>query len=73
MEFDLKPKYVTFNLFEAFKIIKQALTKELIDLLDEYGLKNKIIAFCYKWWFKFEQDDKCSQVCNQMWRPRFEK
>jgi hypothetical protein len=31
---------------EAFKIIKQAFAKELIDLLDEYGLKNKIIVLC---------------------------
>jgi hypothetical protein len=46
LEFDCKPKYVTFDLFEAFMIIRQALAKELIDLLDEYGLKNKIIALC---------------------------
>ncbi len=45
LEFDWKPKYVTFELFEAFKIVKQALAKSLTDLFDEYGLKNKNIAF----------------------------
>jgi hypothetical protein len=43
--FDWKPKHVTLGLFEAIDITKQALTRNLIDLLDIYGLKNKIITY----------------------------
>jgi hypothetical protein len=32
-------------LFEAIKIIGQVLARNLIDLLDVYGLRNKIIAY----------------------------
>jgi hypothetical protein len=42
---DRKPKHVTFGLFEAIDITKQALARNLIDLLDIYGLKNKIITY----------------------------
>jgi hypothetical protein len=42
---DWKPKHVTFGLFEAAKTIGQALAKNLIELLDAYGLRNKIIAY----------------------------
>jgi len=40
-----KPKHVTFGLFEVIEITRQALTKSLIELLDAYGLKNKIITY----------------------------
>jgi hypothetical protein len=40
-----KPKYVTLGLFEVAEIIEQVLAKNLIELLDAYGLKNKIIAY----------------------------
>jgi hypothetical protein len=43
--FDYKPKHVTFGLFEATETIRQALAKSFIELLDAYGLKNKIIAY----------------------------
>ncbi len=42
---DWKPKHVTFGLFEATKTIGQTLIKNLIKLLDAYGLRNKIIAY----------------------------
>jgi len=32
-------------LFEDFETITQALTKKLIDLLDEYDLRNNIITY----------------------------
>ncbi len=40
-----QPKQVTISLFEAIKIIKQALTNNLTKLFDKYGLRNKIIAY----------------------------
>jgi hypothetical protein len=40
-----KPKYFTLSLFETAKITGQALARNLIELLDAYGLKNKIIAY----------------------------
>jgi hypothetical protein len=40
-----KPKHVTLGLFEATKTIGQMLAKNLIELLDAYGLRNKIIAY----------------------------
>jgi hypothetical protein len=40
-----KPKHVTLGLFEATKIIGQALARNLIELLDAYGLRNKIVAY----------------------------
>ncbi len=42
---DWKPKHVTLGLFEVIDITKQALARNLIDLLDIYGLKNKIITY----------------------------
>jgi uncharacterized protein YPO0396 len=44
-EYDWKPKHATIGLFEAFEITWHSLTKKLIDLLNEYGLKNKIITY----------------------------
>jgi hypothetical protein len=41
--FDLRPKHVTLNLFETTNATRHALTRNLIDLLNVYGLKNKII------------------------------
>jgi hypothetical protein len=35
---------LTIGLFEVTKNIDQALVKNLIELLDKYGLKRKIIA-----------------------------
>jgi hypothetical protein len=40
-----QPKQVTISLFEAIKIIKQALTNNLTKLFYKYGLRNKIIAY----------------------------
>jgi hypothetical protein len=39
------PEQITFGLFEATETIGQALGRNLIDLLDAYGLKNKIITY----------------------------
>ncbi len=41
--FDWKPKHVTFGLFEAIETTGQTLARNLIELLDAYGLRNKII------------------------------
>ncbi len=43
--FDWQPKQITIGLFEAIEIIKQALTNNLTKLFDQYGLRNKIIAY----------------------------
>jgi hypothetical protein len=43
--FDWKPKHVTFGLFEVVETTWQALARNLIKLLNAYGLKNKIIAY----------------------------
>ncbi len=40
-----QPKQVTIGLFETTKTIGQTLTNNLIKLLDQYGLRNKIIAY----------------------------
>jgi hypothetical protein len=40
-----KPKHVTLDLFEVPKTIGQALATKLIELLDAYGLRNKIMAY----------------------------
>jgi len=40
-----KPKYITLGLFKPVEITGQALVKNLIELLDAYGLKNKIVAY----------------------------
>jgi len=36
---------VTIGLFEAIEIISQTLVTNLIELLDQYGLRKKIIAY----------------------------
>jgi len=43
--FNWKPKHVTLGLFEAPKTSGQTLARNLIQLLDAYHLKNKIIAY----------------------------
>ncbi len=40
-----KPKQMTFGLFENVETTWQALARNLIDLLDAYGLRNKIITY----------------------------
>ncbi len=42
---DWQPKQVTISLFEATKITRQALANNLTKLLDQFGLRNKIIAY----------------------------
>ncbi len=42
---DWQPKQITIGLFEAIEIIRQALTNNLTKLFDQYGLRNKIIAY----------------------------
>jgi hypothetical protein len=39
------PKQITFGLFEYIETIGQTLARNLIDLLDAYGLKNNIITY----------------------------
>jgi hypothetical protein len=41
----INPKQIIFGLFEATEIIGHALARNLIHLLDAYGLKNKIITY----------------------------
>jgi len=36
---------LTINLFEAIKILRQALAKSLKKMLDKYGLRKKIIGY----------------------------
>jgi hypothetical protein len=43
--FDRQPKQIDIGLFEAIKTIGQALVNNLTKFLDQYGLKNKIIAY----------------------------
>ncbi len=38
-------EHVTFGLFKAAETTRQALVKNLIELLNVYGLRNKIIAY----------------------------
>jgi hypothetical protein len=40
-----KLKEITLGLFKIIKIIRQTLANNFIDLLDTYGLKNKIITY----------------------------
>jgi len=42
---DWQPKHVTIGLFEATNTIGQALARSLIELLDKYGLRKKIITY----------------------------
>jgi hypothetical protein len=41
----LKPKQVILSLFEDVETTRQALARNLIDILDAYGLRNKIITY----------------------------
>jgi len=43
--FTWQPKQVTIGLFEAIKTIGQTLVNNLTKLLDQYELRNKIIAY----------------------------
>jgi hypothetical protein len=43
--FNWKPKQITLVLFKVVKTIGQPLPINLIDILDAYGLKNKIITY----------------------------
>lgn len=43
--FDSRPKHVTLSLFEATNTTRHALARNLIDLLNVYGFKNKIIMY----------------------------
>ncbi len=43
--FDWQPKQVTNGLFEVIKTIGQIVTNNLTKLLDQYGSRNKIIAY----------------------------
>ncbi len=43
--FDWKSKHVIFSLFEVIKTIDMHWKKNLIDLLDAYGVKNKTITY----------------------------
>ncbi len=40
-----QPKQITIGLFKATKIIGQTLANNLTKFLDQYGLRNKIIAY----------------------------
>ncbi len=40
-----KPKHFILDLFKVAKPIGQVLAKSFVDLLDAYGLRNKIIAY----------------------------
>ncbi len=42
---DWQPKHVTIGLFEAIETTSQTLTRNLIELLDKYGLRKKNIAY----------------------------
>jgi len=43
--FDWQPTLITIGLFETTKIIGQTLVNNLTKLLEEYGLRNKSIAY----------------------------
>ncbi len=45
LRFNWKPKQVIIGLFEAVETIRQMLARNLIELLNAYGLRNKIIAY----------------------------
>jgi hypothetical protein len=40
-----QPKQVTIGLFGAIKITRQTIANNLTKLLDQYGLRNKIITY----------------------------
>jgi len=41
----LETKKINIELFEALKTTRQTLTRNLIELLDQYGLRKNIIAY----------------------------
>ncbi len=43
-------KHITIDLFETIEIITQALKKNLVELLDQYKLRKKIIAYVKDEW-----------------------
>jgi hypothetical protein len=43
--FDWKPKQIAFGLDEIVEITWQALDRNLSNLLDAYGLRNKIVTY----------------------------
>jgi hypothetical protein len=43
--FDWQPKQVTNGLFATTKTTRQIVTNNFTKLLDQYGLKNKILAY----------------------------
>ncbi len=45
LESDYQPKQVTIGLLEAIETILQTLTNNLTKLLDQYGLRNKVITY----------------------------
>jgi hypothetical protein len=42
---DWQPKQITIGFFEAIEITRQTLANNLTKLFDQYGLRNKIIAY----------------------------
>jgi hypothetical protein len=51
--FNWKPKQMILSLFEFVEITRKALIKNLIDLLDAYSLRNKILTYV---------EDECSNL-----------
>jgi hypothetical protein len=45
LRFDQQPKQINIGLFEAIETIGQALANNSTKLFDQYGLRNKIIAY----------------------------
>jgi len=42
---DWQPKHITIGLFKAFDTFGHALAKDLIEFLDKYDLRKRIIAY----------------------------
>jgi hypothetical protein len=40
-----KPQHITIGLFEANETIGQVMARNLIELLDQYNLRKKIVAY----------------------------
>jgi hypothetical protein len=40
-----KPQHITIRLFEANETIGQVMARNLIELLDQYNLRKKIVAY----------------------------
>ncbi len=58
---------MTIGLFKTIKIVSQALAKNLTKLFDQYGLREKNIAYV--------KDEACLNVMtkfwNQLWNVKF--